>query len=206
MAYTLPELPYAYDALEPYIDAETMRLHHDKHHQAYLDKLNKAISLHPELGKKPVEELLVNLDALPEDVRTQIRNNGGGHFNHSLFWLMMKPKGGGQPRGKVSQEINKFFGSFQDYQKKFNESAADRFGSGWAWLCVDKNGKLTVSSTANQDSPVSQGLSPILGLDVWEHAYYLHYQNRRGDYIGAWWNVVNWDTVEENYQQALKNM
>ncbi|HEX5455770.1 MAG TPA: superoxide dismutase [Candidatus Saccharimonadales bacterium] len=191
--FELPDLPYAYDALEPYIDEQTMRLHHTKHHQTYIDKANKALE-GSDWADKPVEEILKNLDALPEDIRITLRNNGGGHFNHSLFWQMMAPDQSGKPGGDVAGAIDTAFGSFDNFKEKFAEAAAGRFGSGWAWL-VDNNGTLEITSTANQDSPISEDARPLLGLDVWEHAYYLKYQNRRPEYIDAWWKVVNWDDV-----------
>lgn len=197
MAHTLPVLPYAYTALEPHIDARTMEIHHTKHHQAYIDKLNAALSKYPELADKPVEELLKDLNAIPEDIRTAVRNHGGGHYNHSMFWKIMAPNAGGQPSGKLAEMITAKFGSFDKFKEEFNTAAANRFGSGWAWLSIDKTGALTITSSANQDSPLSDGLKPILGLDVWEHAYYLNYQNRRPDYMNAWWNVVNWTEVEK---------
>ncbi|MDO8503457.1 MAG: superoxide dismutase [bacterium] len=199
MAYTLPQLPYPYNALEPYIDAQTMEIHHTKHHQGYIDKLNAALEKYPEWQNKPVEELLKSLDQIPEDIRTAVRNHGGGHYNHSLFWKMMAPPatGGSTPSGQVVEAINKTFGSFDEFKKKFTEAAVGRFGSGWAWLVKDSTGALLVVSTANQDSPLSEGQKPLLGLDVWEHAYYLKYQNRRLEYIEAWWNVVNWEEVEK---------
>lgn len=200
MAHELPELPYDYNALEPNIDAKTMEIHHGKHHQGYVNKLNGALENHPELQNKSVDELLSDLDSLPEDIRTAIRNNGGGHANHSLFWPCMSPDGGGKPEGKLAEAINDSFGSFDDFKEKFSAAAATRFGSGWAWLCVDGSGKLVVTSTPNQDNPVSDGLKPVLGLDVWEHAYYLNYQNRRPDYITSWWNTVNWDQVSKNFE------
>jgi Fe-Mn family superoxide dismutase len=190
-----PPLPYPYDALEPHIDTRTMQIHHDKHHQGYVNKLNAALEGHAELQAKTVEELLSDLDALPESIRTAVRNNGGGHANHSLFWPSMSPEGGGEPDGALAQAINAAFGSFDGFKEQFSKAAATRFGSGWAWLCVGSGGSLQVMSTPNQDSPLSQGLTPILGLDVWEHAYYLNYQNRRPDYIAAFWNIVNWDEV-----------
>lgn len=197
MAHTLPPLPYAYDALEPHIDARTMEIHHSKHHQTYIDKLNAALSKYPELADKPVEDLLKDLNAVPEDIRTAVRNHGGGHYNHSMFWKIMAPNAGGQPSGKLAEMITAKFGSFDKFKEEFNTAAANRFGSGWAWLSIDKTGALTVTSSANQDCPLSDGLKPILCLDVWEHAYYLNYQNRRPDYVGAWWNVVNWPEVEK---------
>lgn len=202
--YSLPRLPYDYGALEPYIDAMTMEIHHTKHHQAYIDNLNKAIAQVPELSDKPLAELLANLDSVPEAVRMIVRNHGGGHFNHSAFWQYLKRNGGGEPQGPVGQEIIKIFGSFQAFQEQFNTTAKSVFGSGWAWLCVASNGQLKVVPTANQDTPLMHGLQPILGLDVWEHAYYLKYQNRRPDYINAWWHVINWEQVEENYALIIK--
>ncbi|MDA0834322.1 MAG: superoxide dismutase [Planctomycetota bacterium] len=194
MAYTLPSLPYAYDALEPHFDARTMEIHHTKHHQAYINNVNAALEAHADLAAKTVEDLVSNLAAVPESIRTAVRNNGGGHANHSLFWTILSPKGGGAPSGAVAEAINGAFGTFDAFKEQFNKAAATRFGSGWAWMSVDK-GKLVVESTANQDTPLSEGRTPILGLDVWEHAYYLNYQNRRPDYIAAFWNVVNWDEV-----------
>jgi Fe-Mn family superoxide dismutase len=199
MPHELPRLPYEYDALEPHIDARTMEIHHTKHHQGYVNNLNAALEKHPELEKKSVEDLLKDLNSIPEDIRTAVRNNGGGHANHSMFWPIMSADGGGEPEGELAGAINSSFGSFSDFKDQFSKAAAGRFGSGWAWLCVDRGGKLTITSTPNQDNPVSDGLSPVLGLDVWEHAYYLKYQNRRPDYISAWWNVVNWKQVEKNY-------
>jgi len=200
VAFELPKLPYDYAALEPTIDEATMKLHHDKHHQAYITNLNAAIEKHPELGSKSAEDLIADLNALPEDVRGPIRNNGGGHVNHTMFWEIMKPGGGGEPTGKIGEHIKKDFGSFEDFKKQFNEAGVKQFGSGWAWL-VSKGGKLTIISTANQDSPLSQNLFPILGNDVWEHAYYLKYNNRRPDYLAAWWNVVNWDEVNKRFDK-----
>ncbi|SHK91031.1 superoxide dismutase [Rhodothermus profundi] len=203
MAFTLPPLPYAYDALEPYIDARTMEIHYTKHHQGYVDKLNKALEGHPELQNKSIEDLLRGINEIPEAIRTAVRNNGGGHANHSLFWTIMKPNGGGEPTGELAEAIRSTFGSFEAFKEKFSAEAAGRFGSGWAWLVVDENGKLQVYSTPNQDSPYMQGHTPILGLDVWEHAYYLKYQNRRAEYIQNWWNVVNWEQVAQYYKEAL---
>ena len=200
MAFELPPLPYDYAALEPTIDEATMKLHHDKHHQTYVTNLNGAVDKHPELGKKTPEELVADLASIPEDVRAVVRNNGGGHVNHTMFWEIMKPGGGGGPTGKISEHIKKDFGSFEDFKKQFNEAGVKQFGSGWAWL-VSKGGKLTIISTANQDSPLSQNLFPILGNDVWEHAYYLKYNNRRPDYLAAWWNVVNWDEVNKRFDK-----
>jgi Fe-Mn family superoxide dismutase len=202
MAFTLPPLPYAYSALEPYIDTRTMEIHHDKHHQAYVDNLNKALEGYPELQDKTLSELLKNLEAIPEAIRTAVRNNGGGDSNHTLFWNMMKPQGGGEPQGRLAEEINKRFGSFAAFQDEFNTAAKKRFGSGWAWLIVNQTGDLEVISSANQDTPVSNDQRPLLGLDVWEHAYYLKYQNRRPDYINAWWHVVNWDTAYELFEKS----
>lgn len=201
MAYSLPELPYAYDALEPHIDARTMEIHHTKHHQAYINNVNAAIEGKPELESKSVEELISDLSAVPENIRTAVRNNGGGHANHSLFWTVMGPGAGGNPSGELAEAINSTFGSFDNFKDEFAKAGATRFGSGWAWLSVD-NGKLLVESTLNQDSPLSEGHTPILGLDVWEHAYYLNYQNRRPDYISAFWNVVNWNAVGERFAAA----
>lgn len=198
--FTLPKLPYSYDALEPYIDAKTMEIHYTKHHQAYVDNLNAALKDYPALQKKTLEDLLENIDELPEAIRTAVRNNAGGHFNHSLFWPSMKKNGGGKPKGNVAKLIKEKFGSFENCQTEFNAAAKKVFGSGWAWLAIDGDGKLVGISSPNQDAPLMGGLQPILGLDVWEHAYYLKYQNRRPDYINAWWHVVNWDQVEENYR------
>ncbi|MFP3672696.1 superoxide dismutase SodA [Bacillus sp. SIMBA_031] len=200
MAYKLPELPYAYDALEPHIDKETMTIHHTKHHNTYVTNLNKAIE-GSALAEKSVDELVADLNAVPEDIRTAVRNNGGGHANHSLFWTLLSPNGGGEPTDELAEEIKSTFGSFDQFKEKFAAAAAGRFGSGWAWLVVN-NGKLEITSTPNQDSPLSEGKTPVLGLDVWEHAYYLNYQNRRPDYISAFWNVVNWDEVARLYSEA----
>lgn len=202
MEYKLPDLPYAYNALEPYIDEMTMKIHHTKHHQTYVDKLNAALKDHPELQKKSVEELIADLSAVPEAIRTAVRNHGGGHANHSFFWQVMKGEKM-SPQGEVAGAIDKKFGSADKFKDAFSASAAGVFGSGWCWLVVNK-GELEVMATPNQDSPVSQGKKPVLGLDVWEHAYYLKYQNKRPDYIKEWWNVVNWPQVEKNYKQALK--
>lgn len=202
MAFELPPLPYAADALEPHIDARTMNIHHDKHHAGYTNNLNKALESHKDLQSKSVEELLGNLEGLPSDIRTAVRNNGGGYANHSLFWKVMSPNGGGEPSGSLAQAINQSFGSFASFKEQFSNAASGRFGSGWAWLYVDNSGNLGITSTPNQDTPLMEGNTPILGLDVWEHAYYLNYQNRRGDYVGAWWNVVNWDQVAKNYEAA----
>ena len=199
--YTLPPLPYAPEALEPHIDAETMRIHHSKHHKAYVDNANKLLADQPELAKLSPVELLENLDLAPESIRAGLRNNVGGHVNHSAFWLMMSPNGGGEPTGDLAKAIDSTFGSFADFKKQFTDAAMKRFGSGWAWLVV-KDGKLSILSTPNQDPPLLDGYATILGLDVWEHAYYLKYQNRRGDYASAWWNVVNWPYVAELYAKA----
>ena len=204
MAHELPALPYPYDALEPYIDARTMEIHHTKHHQGYVNKLNAALEKYPDLQKVPLEELLRNIASVPEDIRTAVRNNGGGHVNHSLFWTIMGPNGGGQPSGALAAAIEAAFGSFDAFKEAFSQAAATRFGSGWAWLVVDAFGNLKVYSTPNQDSPYMDGFTPILGLDVWEHAYYLKYQNRRPEYIQNWWNVVNWDEVARRYEAAKK--
>ncbi|WP_417629592.1 superoxide dismutase [Enterococcus faecalis] len=201
MTYTLPELPYAYDALEPYIDVETMHLHHDKHHNTYVTNLNAAIEKHPELGEKSVEDLISDMNAIPEDIRTAVRNNGGGHANHTFFWEIMAPNAGGQPTGAIKEAIDETFGSFDEMKVAFKTAATGRFGSGWAWLVVN-NGKLEITSTPNQDSPLMDGQTPVLGLDVWEHAYYLKYKNVRPDYIEAFWNVVNWDKVNEFFAAA----
>jgi len=194
MAHQLPSLPYAFDALEPHIDAQTMQIHHGKHHQAYINNLNAALEAHPDLQGKSVEDLIKDLNALPEAIRTAVRNNGGGHANHSLFWTLMAPNAGGAPTGKIADVIANQFGGFDSFKEQFAKAATTRFGSGWAWL-VSSSGKLAIESTANQDSPIMEGKKPILGLDVWEHAYYLKYQNRRPDYVAAFWNVVNWNTV-----------
>lgn len=201
MTYTLPELPYAYDALEPYIDTETMHLHHDKHHNTYVTNLNAAIEKHPELGAKDVEALIADLDAIPEDIRTAVRNNGGGHANHTFFWQIMSPNGGGEPTGALKGAIDEAFGSFQAFKDAFKTAATGRFGSGWAWLVVN-SGKLEVTSTGNQDSPLSEGKTPVIGLDVWEHAYYLKYKNVRPEYIDAFWNVVSWDEANKRFAEA----
>lgn len=198
MTYTLPDLPYAFDALEPYIDEETMHLHHDKHHNTYVTNLNAAIEKYPELGEKTIEELLSDMDAIPSDIQTAVRNNGGGHANHSFFWKIMAPNAGGEPTGAIKDAINETFGDFATFKEEFKKAAAGRFGSGWAWLVLE-DGKLAITSTANQDSPLMEGKKPVLGLDVWEHAYYLKYKNVRPDYIEAFWNVVNWDEVNKPF-------
>lgn len=201
MAYTLPSLPYAYDALEPHFDARTMEIHHTKHHQAYTNNLNAALEGN-EMMDKPIEEVLSTVQSLPEAIRQAVINNGGGFANHNLFWSILSPNGGGSPSGSLAEAIDAAFGSFDAFKEQFNKAAATRFGSGWAWLVADSNGKLSVISTANQDSPYMTGLTPLMGLDVWEHAYYLHYQNRRPDYIAAFWNVVNWAQVQQNFDAA----
>jgi Fe-Mn family superoxide dismutase len=200
--YTLPPLPYDYGALEPHIDARTMEIHHTKHHQTYITNLNTALKDHAQHQNKTIEDLIAHLDAVPEGVRTAVRNNGGGHANHSLFWQIMKPAGGGEPSGALAQALSAELGGFAAFKDSFAKAALGRFGSGWAWLVVGKDGKLIVNSTANQDSPIMEGLKPILGLDVWEHAYYLKYQNRRADYIAAWWNTLNWDEIGRRYAAA----
>ncbi|HEX7121696.1 MAG TPA: superoxide dismutase [Gemmatimonadaceae bacterium] len=204
MAHTLPDLPYAFDALEPHIDAQTMQIHHGKHHQAYVTNLNAALDKHPDLHQKSLEDLLGNLNAVPEGIRTAVRNNGGGHWNHSLFWRIMAPKAGGEPGGALGDAIRSSFGDFAKFREQFQAAAMGRFGSGWAWLVRDGS-KLAITSTPNQDNPLMEGKKAndiLLGLDVWEHAYYLKYQNRRPDYIDAWWNVVNWPKVAELYKAA----
>jgi len=201
MAYSLPQLPYAYDALEPHIDKETMNIHHTKHHNTYVTNLNNALEGNDELLSKTVEELVSNLDAVPEAARTAVRNNGGGHANHSLFWEVISPNGGGQPTGDLAAAIDSKFGSFENFKEEFSKAATTRFGSGWAWLVVN-NGELEVTSTPNQDNPLMEGKTPVLGLDVWEHAYYLNYQNRRPEYINAFFNVINWDEVAKRYSAA----
>ncbi|MFD1926558.1 superoxide dismutase [Sporosarcina siberiensis] len=198
MAYKLPELPYAYDALEPHFDKETMNIHHTKHHNAYITNVNNALEGNEELQSKSVEDLISNMDAIPENIRTAVRNNGGGHANHSLFWEVLSPEGGGNPTGALAEDIDKKFGSFDKFKEEFAKAGATRFGSGWAWLVLNDGG-LEIMSTPNQDSPLMEGKTPLLGLDVWEHAYYLNYQNRRPDYISAFWNVVNWDEVAKRY-------
>jgi Fe-Mn family superoxide dismutase len=201
MIYTLPKLDYSFEALEPYIDAKTMEIHYTKHHQAYVDNLNKALEKHPEVADRPLEELLANPEGAPEEIRSAVRNHGGGHFNHSLFWKMMAPQAGGEPSGKIGEAITKSFGDFGKFKELFGAAAMGRFGSGWAWMTMDK-GQLKIESTPNQDSPLMEGKKPLLGVDVWEHAYYLKYQNRRKDYIDAWWNVVNWQEVERKFNST----
>lgn len=204
MKITLPSLPYSYGALEPYIDAQTMEIHHTKHHQTYINNLIAALEKTPDFQPISVESLLVDLSAVPSDIRTAVRNNAGGHFNHSLFWQIMKKNGGGEPNGLVADGIKKSFGTFAQFQDLFNAQAKSVFGSGWAWLSIDKNGELVVTALPNQDSPLSYDQTPIMGLDVWEHAYYLKYQNKRPDYISAWWHVINWERVEENYRAVIE--
>lgn len=203
MPFSLPELGYAYDALEPFFDAKTMEIHYTKHHQAYINKLNEAIAKHKNLEAKSVEDLLMDINAIPEDIRTAVRNHGGGHLNHSFFWPLLKKNEKGEPIGKLAGAIKNSFGSFDEFKKKFAEACVGRFGSGWGWLIVN-NGKLEVTSSANQDNPISDGKKSVLGLDVWEHAYYLKYQNRRPDFVEAFWNVVNWEQAEKNFLIAVK--
>jgi Fe-Mn family superoxide dismutase len=201
MAYTLPQLPYATNALEPHIDAKTMETHHGKHHKAYVDNVNKALE-GKGIAEQSIEDLCRSIDKIPEDIRTAVRNNGGGHANHSLFWLIMSPKGGGKPGGDLARAIESELGGFDKFKQDLSQAAITRFGSGWGWLSVDKSGKLLVESTPNQDNPYMTGKTPILGVDVWEHAYYLLYQNRRPDYVAAWWNVIDWQAVENRYKAA----
>jgi len=200
MAHELPKLPYGFDALEPHIDTQTMQIHHGKHHQAYVTNLNAALDKHPELHKKSLNDLLAGITSVPEDIRTAVRNNGGGHANHSMFWQIMGPGKGGAPSGKLADAITSTFGDFAKFKEQIAAAGTGRFGSGWAWL-IAKGGKLSIESTANQDSPLMDGKTPVLGVDVWEHAYYLKYQNRRPDYIAAWWNVVNWDAVAKRFEE-----
>ena len=200
MAYGLPPLPYAFDALEPFIDSTTMQIHHDKHHAAYVTNFNGAMEKHPELAGKSIEDLLRDLNAVPEDIRTIVRNHGGGAWNHTMFWEIMAPKAGGEPSGALAGAISSAFGNFANFKAEFEKAAMGRFGSGWAWLVKKSDGGLTVVSTANQDNPMSDGSFPLLGLDVWEHAYYLKYQNRRADYVSSWWNVVHWAEVERRFK------
>ncbi|WP_338590675.1 superoxide dismutase [Paenibacillus sp. Y5S-9] len=202
MTFQLPALPYANDALEPHIDAKTMEIHHDRHHNTYVTNLNAALESAPELQEKSLEDLIANLDSVPEGIRTAVRNNGGGHANHSLFWEIIGPNGGGAPTGDIAAAIDSELGGFDKFKEDFAKAATTRFGSGWAWLVVGKDGKLSITSTPNQDSPLFEGLTPVLGLDVWEHAYYLNYQNKRPDYIAAFWNVINWDEVNKRYSSA----
>ncbi|MFD2615102.1 superoxide dismutase [Paenibacillus gansuensis] len=204
MAFELPALPYANNALEPHIDAQTMEIHHDRHHNTYVTNLNAALEGHADLQNKSIEDLIANLDAVPENIRGAVRNNGGGHANHSLFWEVIGPNGGGEPTGALADAINSELGGFAKFKEDFTKAGATRFGSGWAWLSVTKDGKLEVSSTPNQDSPIMEGKTPILGMDVWEHAYYLKYQNKRPDYMNAFFNVINWDAVAQRYAAAKK--
>ena len=201
--YTLPEMPYSYGALEPFIEAQIMELHHAKHHQAYVNGLNAALEKYPELQKKSLVELLQTINEVPEAIRTAVRNHGGGVENHAFFWNVMAPQAGGAPQGPLAEHIKKQFGSFEAFKAQFEAAAKGRFGSGWAWLSLNKAGNIEVTSTANQDSPYSQGATPLLGIDVWEHAYYLQYFNRRQDYISSWWNVVNWNFVQEQYEKLV---
>ncbi len=202
MAHELPPLPYDYSALEPHIDAQTMQTHHGKHHQTYVNNLNTALEKYPDLQGKSAEELVSDLSSVPEDIRTAVRNNGGGHVNHTMFWRIMGPQGGGEPTGRIAELIQQTFGDFETFKQQFNDAGAKRFGSGWVWLVRGSDGSLSITSTANQDNPLSEGQYPILGNDVWEHAYYLKYQNRRPEYLQAWWNTVNWDEVNNRLQQA----
>ncbi len=203
--HTLPPLPYEYNALEPYIDTETMQIHHDRHHGSYVSNLNAAIAKYPDLAKRSAEDLIRNLASVPADIREQVRNNGGGHVNHTMFWQIMKPKGGGEPTGSLADEIRRTFGSFEAFKKQFNDAGMKRFGSGWVWLVRDRAGRLQIISTSNQDNPLMQGLYPIMGNDVWEHAYYLRYRNRRNEYLEAWWNVVNWDEIARRNEQSRQS-
>jgi Fe-Mn family superoxide dismutase len=203
MAFELPQLPYPYNALEPHIDARTMEIHHSKHHAAYTNNLNNALQSAPDLQSKSIEDLLSDLNAIPESIRAAVRNNGGGFANHGLFWMVMGPKAGGEPAGSLASAITSAFGSFASFKETLSKAAVGQFGSGWGWLAVEASGGLKVLSTPNQDSPISMGMTPILGVDVWEHAYYLHYQNRRPDYVAAWWNVVNWKEVQARYERAM---
>lgn len=204
MPFELPPLPYAYNALEPHVDEQTMRIHHDKHHGTYVTNLNKALESAPDLSKKTIEALLMDLDAVPENIRMAVRNNGGGHYNHTMFWEIMKPGGGSTPGGGLAAAITAALGSLDKMKEAINSAGAGRFGSGWAWLVIDKDGKLAVTSTPNQDTPLAAGQKPVMGVDVWEHAYYLKYQNRRADYLQAWWNTVNWTEVAARYEKAKK--
>jgi Fe-Mn family superoxide dismutase len=204
MAFSLPPLPYAYNALEPHIDERTMQIHHDKHHQGYVNNLNAALEGHADLQKKSLDDLISQLDAVPENIRTAVRNNGGGHSNHSLFWVLMTPGGSSKPTGALASAITDTFKGFDAFKEQFGKAAMGRFGSGWAWLVLDGKGKLAIESTPNQDSPLMAGKLPVMGIDVWEHAYYLKYQNKRADYVGAWWNVLNWDEVGKRYDTLRK--
>ncbi len=202
MAHSLPPLPYAFDALEPHIDAKTMEIHHSKHHQAYVNNLNAALEKAPELQNKSLDDLLKNLNSVPEAVRTAVRNNGGGHWNHTMFWQIMAPGAGGSPSGAIGDAITKSFGGFDKFKEQLNAAATSRFGSGWAWLVVERGGGLKIESTPNQDNPLMEGRTAIMGIDVWEHAYYLKYQNRRPDYLAAWWNVANWKEIGKRFEAA----
>lgn len=202
MAYQLDSLPYSYDALEPYIDTQTMQLHHDKHHAAYVNNLNGALEKYPDLQNKQVEELVKTLDSIPAAIRATVRNNAGGHINHTMFWQIMKPSGGGEPTGDLARAIESTFGTFDTFKQQFNDAGVKRFGSGWVWLVKNNQGNLQITSTANQDSPLTEGYSPIFGNDVWEHAYYLKYQNRRPEYLNAWWNVINWDEINRRFAES----
>jgi len=204
MPFEVPALPYDFNALEPHIDEQTMRIHHDRHHGAYVTNLNTAVEKHPELFQKSPEALITDLNAIPEDIRTAVRNNGGGHVNHTMFWQIMGPNAGGQPTGSLASAINQTFGGFDAFKTQLKQAAVGRFGSGWGWLTLDRNGGLRVESTPNQDNPLSEGRFPVLGVDVWEHAYYLKYQNRRPDYVDAWWNTVNWQNVNQRYEQGRR--
>jgi Fe-Mn family superoxide dismutase len=204
MAFTLPPLPYDYNALEPHIDEQTMRIHHDKHHAAYVNNLNAALEQQPDLQNKSIEELLANINQVPEGIRTAVRNNGGGHYNHTMFWEIMAPGGAQTPAGDLAQAISSSFGGFDQFKEQVQKAGTARFGSGWAWLTADRDGKLAIESTANQDCPLMDGRYPVMGVDVWEHAYYLKYQNRRPDYLSAWWNTVNWDAVAKRFAQRGK--
>ena len=204
MAYELPPLPYDYSALEPYIDTQTMQLHHDKHHGTYVTNLNNALKEQSQFASVSLEDLMRRINEVPESIRTAVRNNGGGHINHTMFWQIMKPNGGGEPTGAIASAIQSAFGSFDAFKTAFNDAGAKRFGSGWVWLVLDSSGKLQVTSTANQDSPFMEGRYPVMGNDVWEHAYYLKYQNRRPEYLNAWWNVVNWDEISRRYEQGRR--
>ena len=206
MPFEVPPLPYDYNALEKSIDEQTMRLHHDKHHAAYVTNLNAALEKAPQWQSRTVEQILRHLNQVPEEVRTAVRNNGGGHANHSMFWRIMSPSGGGEPTGALGQAINSAFGNFEEFKKRFNDAGAKRFGSGWVWLVRDTGGALSITSTANQDSPITDGLFPVIGNDVWEHAYYLRYQNRRPEYLAAWWNVVNWKEAADRFDNFKEHM
>jgi len=202
MAFQLPPLPYGFDALEPHLDAQTMEIHHDKHHATYVTNLNGAVEKHPDLGSRSIEDLLREINSIPEDIRTVVRNSGGGHSNHSIFWTLMGPNGGGHPSGSLAAAIDKAFGGIDAFKEQLSKAAVGQFGSGWGWLIAGQGGQLSIKAYPNQDSPYMEGATPILGVDVWEHAYYLKYQNRRADYVAAWWNTVNWKAVEERFSTA----